>query len=46
MMQLAVRPWLACRFVTFLGMDELRLMPVNQVGNHSGLLKIGGLSGS
>jgi hypothetical protein len=29
---LAVRPWLTCRFVTFLGMDELRLLPTNQSG--------------
>ena len=46
MMQLVVHSWVTCRFVTFLGIDELRLMPVNQVENHSGLLKIGGLSAS
>ena len=42
MMQLVVQTWLMCRFVTFRCMDELRLLPVKQVGNHSGLLKIGG----
>jgi len=43
MMQLVVHLWVTCRFVTFLGIDELRLMPVNHCGNHSGFFKIGAL---